>query len=141
MGLTAWALGAAAAACSGGGGQSGPADGAGDDVGVGAEAGGPLEDAADACTKTGDLASFDAGCQWACITAACSAQAQACDMNCPCNNAVLQALLCSADGGSAFSCFAVALVNAQASALLTCSQNANAACASSCGGGGDGSSE
>jgi hypothetical protein len=115
-----------------GGGDSGP------DVSTAPPEAGVQEGGGQACTTTAKLSDYQGNCQWSCIASACSTNVAACDIDCPCNGAVLQALACSADGGTAVACFSVALVDGTAAGLLTCLQQANAQCAS-CGdaGGGD----
>jgi len=81
-----------------------------------ADAPGTVEDsgteAAAACVPMStNSETFDSGSStWAALQAACKTSLTACAANCDCNNAILQALVCSeADAALAMGCFTTAL--------------------------------
>lgn len=55
------------------------------------------------------IATVAAGSLWGCYQAACSMQLAACAADCICNDAMLGALRCAADGGSGTACFLAAI--------------------------------
>ena len=90
----------------------------GDDAGD--DGGGPP------CTKAPvNAATFDSGSSvWGCFQTNCTAALTACGTDCPCNDAVLTALQCESDGGSAMACFTpIASVDTAGGAVITCLVN------------------
>jgi hypothetical protein len=87
-----------------------------------------------------NAATFDAGnATWSCLQTACATTLAACGADCPCNDAILAALLCQADGGSTTLCFTPAYeVDNAGSAVIACLQTKTAGCGLSLDGGGDG---
>ena len=99
-------------ATSGSGGRGGGA-GSG---GVGGAAGDGTDAAA--CTPMGEsVATFDAGAVWACFQTACMSSLVTCAADCPCNNAMLNALICVSTTGDRTGCFTMAAVSGGTNAV------------------------
>jgi hypothetical protein len=99
-------------------------------------------DAAVACTAAPvNAATFDAGnAIWSCLQTACQPSLAACGTDCPCNDAVLEALLCQADGGSSTACFTpVYEVDTAGSNVIVCLQAKTSGCGLTLDGGDSGS--
>ena len=109
-----------------------------------AAAGDDADDSAVACTPLPiNSATFDAGSPiWSCLQAACGPSLATCATDCVCNNAVLAALSCQADGGTSTTCFTpVASTDTAGGAVITCLLAKTAGCGLVLDGGTDAASD
>jgi hypothetical protein len=95
-----------------------------------------------ACTPVdASIAAIAAGPVWGCFQAACASQLTACATDCVCNDAMLRALECAANGESSTTCFEDALAqNARDSNVMLvggCLESVQAKCSGGADAGGD----
>ncbi len=84
-------------------------DVAASDAGTPDDASGDVGDG-NACALTdANAATVEGGAGWACYEGACASVLAACAADCVCNDTILWALLCTADGGSSNTCFSDAI--------------------------------
>jgi len=92
------------------GGDTATADASGEgSVLDGGQVGDALSDAPVCAPLDASIATVAAGPLWGCYQAACSMELAACAADCVCNDAMLGALRCAADGGSGTTCFLSAI--------------------------------